>query len=266
MALPDGSAPIPKLTFWRTVREAYGLVFGDFRRFFAIAEPRLLIMLLINFGWLVIERLAGPVPEGIGQAVGLLSVPFYISFAIAWHRAILLGEGDVRSVLDIGRRGMRYFLYSLLVALLSLPILAITTGDLALITAIAGTESSGPAAATAVFALAALVGVYWIGAAISARLALVFPAIAVDAPAAPLRRAWSYGRGNSFLLGYGQFVCFAPFAAIWVVGTLAGGAGASPMAEILMLLVSQIVTFVGAAVSLAFTTLAYRQLAPRGVT
>jgi hypothetical protein len=209
---------VAKLAFWRTIGDAYLFVF---------ARP--LRLLRIGGLWLVLSVLyiyamEPPSPQGLNAAVlrsyialvvlGLLFLAVgLISFAVAWCRAVILGE--IRpwwAVLRLGRRELRFLGYVVLIGVLvSVPIFACL---LLVLRWLALTIQHAPAEFHVVVLW--ILGFEWVFMLFlwlfCARLTLLFPAVAADERHV-LRRAWARGKGSWPRLYFGPICCYLPLAA-----------------------------------------------------
>jgi hypothetical protein len=214
--------PLRNVPIFRTIGQSVGMLFGNIGGLLrAAAFPALLSLLIGLAQWHLTPealRVSGfeSDPEamaamdmagmGWGQAVSLLSWIPYTIFAVAWHRALLLGRKDGRPPLLPAWKSRHWvFLgYTLLVTL----IFAIAAAVPAIVAAVGVNAPSRGAGAglsegqSSLFAillvLVAVIATLLIMAAFM-RLALVFPARAVDERFG-LRNAWRLGRGQGWRL------------------------------------------------------------------
>ncbi len=110
---------ISKLPVWSTIVRAYGLVFANLGAFAALAAlPVALsyLVLLAGDGLAAKFELHTLVRLLLEQPLRWL---FWIAFAVAWHRYVLLGRPQDRRWLGFrfGRRELNFFLYAFLLAL-----------------------------------------------------------------------------------------------------------------------------------------------------
>ncbi len=251
-----------KIAFWRTFGAALRFTFADRARLFHVLEPRVIAAGLV----LVLGDLLGTLRVDlllVLAATWFAVLIAFASFAVAWHRAILLGPGEAaRDGLRIGRRDWRFLGYSIAIPLLvGVPLgmaASLATFAIVIVAKLGGLSALSPALVGLAMRLAAALG----GAAIMARLALVLPAIAVDEPGASLSRAWKLGRGNAWRLAAGWLLCLAAFApVVFLYLLLATGVAAESLSLQLVLgLGLMALEFLEFAVAVAFLSLAYRQL------
>ena len=188
-------------------------------------------------------------------AAELLDLPFVIAFAVAWHRATLLGEIPAGWIGGrLGRREVRYASWVLLLMLAAFIVIVLgvaasyaATGDVASATQIA-------------VVLALLVVVIFV----ATRFVLLLPAVAVGDRDAGLRWSWRLTKGHSLglflafcsvslpllVLKYGLIV-----ALQFLVGV--GRLGVDLSKGLALLPVYQILDFANMAVSIAFMSFAY---------
>jgi hypothetical protein len=241
-----------KIAFWRTFGAALRATFT--RRLLAVLEPRLIAAGLV----LVLGDILGTLRLGLLLALAATWVAVllaFTSFAVAWHRALLLGpEATAADRLRIGPREWRFVGYSLAIPLL----VGVPVG----IVASLGSFIAGAALAPAVVGPAIDAAAVLAGTVIAMRLALVLPAVAIDEPGASLVQAWQRSRGNAWRLAAGWLLCLAVFApAVFLYVLLATSVAAGSLAlELLLGLGLLALEFLEFAVAVAFLSLAYQQL------
>lgn len=252
-----------KIAFWPTIGAALRFTFGDRSRLLHVLEPRLIVTGLTLVAGEILGMLPGPSLVLVLAATWVVVLLAFASFAVAWHRSILLGAQRVAlDGLRIGKREWRFLGYSLLLPLLvGLPLgIAASLATVVVLAAgrLAGLAGLALDLLEPAVRLAALV----IGAVCAARLALILPAIAVDEPGASLRRAWERGRGNALRLAAGSLLCLAPFVPVaFLYLALVERIAADSLAlQLVLALALMVLEFLEFAVAVAFLSLAYDQL------
>lgn len=247
-----------KIVFWRTLAAAYRLTFGDLRRLVRLSEPWLTVIAgvyVIAAGLALITEPAVALDFWVFAWV-LLALCGFACFAVAWQRAILIGDAPAgRATFRIGRREWRLLGYTLGSALIvggamtlaSLPLRA--AAGLAI-----GTNVDVVAGADLIVMLGGLLGF--------GRLALVLPAVASDETGPMLARAWARGRGNTLRLTFGPLIGYVSIGVVAVAyGELAFLVAGDDLTLLFLLQLPLVpVSFLQIAVPLAFLCLAYRQL------
>lgn len=265
-----------KLAFWRVVGGAYAFTFGDARRLARAAGGWIigLSALALPAQWLLPK---GSLLAGLAAlADALLYVAGLAVFAAKWHRAALLNETVSGSdALRIGRRELRYLGYALLVVVMLGGILFAAGMLIFLPLGMLLGSARGGVLGTAGFYLCEAAISIALGAVV-ARLALALPAAALEEGGDVLETAWQRSRGNGLRLCLGAALCLLPFivaqralaaafgGALWLVGRHGIFAAAVSYSAAQLVLAALVVTlyFAAIAVTAAFFSLAYRQLAP----
>lgn len=228
MTVQETTASLPSLGIAATVSDAYSAVFGQVWLLCkAAALPFVLSLVIGGIGAVILEtHLALDI--GI-QLLGLLPV---VIFGIAWSRIVLIGpqSGAIPRPL-LGRRTWIYFGYTLVqFMLIILPMIAlafVAAGTAFLESSISPAfdlESSAAfdleSSAARVFLMVPVTfAVYLILLYFLIRLALVFPAVALDQKLG-LSGSWRLTRGNGLKLYLAMILVIIPV----VVATMIGGA------------------------------------------
>lgn len=204
------------------VRDSYRFVFGH-----------LPLLLRLGWVWLLLAWLLGAELEWLmnverGRSLAeLVALPLLVAFAVAWHRASLIGDTARRGeVPRLGRRELRYLgtLLGLLAAFLLFLILA---G--ALYVLVSGAPAEIAAAGPALRWL--IGGLLLAGLFLGVRLILVFPAIAVGDREITLRRSWQLTRGNGWRLFIAFLASCLPLMLLKYAVVLSAGYALSGMAS-----------------------------------
>lgn len=183
-----------KLPVGRLARHAYLDTIGNFRGLVRVGG----LWLLLSWALLMLARNGSALlvaAADLAVTIGAAAV------AVAWHRHILLNEALTRWMAPLDARVARYFVLTVLVALLmsTLPALVfVLSGGAAML-------SAGPGAAPPGFGplllgpITAIACLY-----VALRLQLVFPATAIGDDATTFRRSWELtrGHGGRLLLGF----------------------------------------------------------------
>jgi hypothetical protein len=184
-----------KLPVWSTIGRAYGLVFANLAAFAALAA------LPVGLSYLVLlagDSLAARLELHILARL-LLEQPlrwlFWIVFAVAWHRYVLLGRPQDRRWLGFrfGRRELRFFLYALALALpfvvAFLPLFIVPP----LLQKSHWTTQLGAMSGVGLVMLVIFAGGFFL----SVRFSFILPSVSVDRPAG-LDTAWAETRGSGW--------------------------------------------------------------------
>ena len=273
MSLPDGGKrDLVKLPVWRTIGDAYAVVFRNLGTFaslaaipFALSEP----LEFVNFAIspLTPEDYLDRSPiENWSYPLSVLLQLIWAVFAVSWHRFVLLGSRDALGLVQfrLGRREMRFFLYSLIFVL---PIFVVNfVKRLTFNRANYGLleELSLPPFATlmTLSVISIVVVVIWICCA------LIFPAVAVGSDQG-LGMAWRQLRGSTWRLVWIFVMASVPLGAIGygfgdamipMMQDVRSGEEANWTATIILSLVSSLIGFLLAAVAISALSLAYRHL------
>lgn len=255
-----------KFAFWRTLSAAYGVTFAQPGRVVAAARIWLaaLAALALALPWLTPQSppLAGAAALGAAFLQGL----GWLAFAVGWQRAILAGDAPAAR---LGRRELRFLGYALLVGVIGA---ALAATALILVLPVAVLAPILPKGF--VIAIAAKLLAFAVLGTVLARLALSFPALALDGRGDVLEQAWQHSRGNGVRLFSGLLLAGLPFVlAHQLMASLLGSSGwwtghrayalapAAALAQSLAGALLVVGSFLALAVVTAFLALAYRQLA-----
>ena len=253
-----------KIAFWQTLVAAYRFTFGDLRHFCRVAEPAFIaIGLLVTVSLAV--RLARPdAAVALAVVVAVVEMLAYVAFMVAWHRAVLLGEGAATPPpFRFARREWRFLGYSLAIPLLVGVPVGLAAGIVVAALEVAAkagalTFAAGAALETLVFIAALVAGVLGGG-----RLALALPAVALDRSGSVLRASWAASRRNAIRLASGPLLAILPFVPlVMALQLVRGAAGRGIALQLACELALAALTLVELSVAVAFVSYAYRQLAP----
>ena len=259
-----------KLSIWSTVRESYAFVWHGRRRFASLAAPAVVVLAILStlVTWLAVSTAPGDAQTRMAGPAGILfvlTVPvaifLWVVFSVAWHREILIaGESvTVGAALGWSRRQSRFLLLSIAVGLLIG--LVMVGGGLAAFAAssLFGVTQGG--LANTLFLPLYLVGLIS-ALVVSGRLALLFPAAAVDHQMT-FGQCWAATRGNGWRIAVIVFLVAVP---VWGAASLLSapigyfGQTNSLTALLLAGLVDQALGFVGVAVGVSALSIAYRAI------
>ena len=218
--MADTAATKPvKLPFWRTLGEAYGAVFGNLGTLLSLAGKWIVLLLPLYavYNWLIHPQflaLARAVSSGLpppsdGGMTTIMGALFWLiiliplsAVAVGWHRFLLRNEkpGTATGVRlnDIVKQ---YAIAALIIGLIG----QVPT---VLQQLTAGWTGDG---ATAI-QIIAFVGI-WVALAISSRLSVALPAIAIAGPGSKFGEAWNASRRNTFRLLFGMLLSLLPMIA-----------------------------------------------------
>ena len=213
-----------KIRVWEMAAESYR---------FVLSHPRD----LVRVGWLPLIALFalnlhfdGIGPTALGPAVGEAAINLLILsliaaiILVAWHRVVLLGDGDRRGVaVKLGPREMRYLLswLALSAAFLALFMIAwalAIAGGFALLVALklallltgaGGRLALGNTGQFLVLVYVAVLPAFLLASYFATRLSLVLPAMATDRRRS-LGRAWSLSAGNGWRLVLAALLVMLP--------------------------------------------------------
>jgi hypothetical protein len=243
------------------VRESYRFVFGH-----------LPLLLRLGWVWLLLAWFLGALLEWLMKAEAgrnlaeLVALPLLVAFAVAWHRASLIGGMAGRGeVARFGLRELRY-LWMLIGLLAALLLILILGGVLYLLASGAPAEvaAAGPA-------LRWLMGVFLLaGLFLGVRFILVFPAIAVGDREISLRRSWQLTRGNGWRLFFAFLASCLPlvllkYAVVVSAGyALAGAYSGRKLPELAVLMpLFLVLDFLNTAAAVGFMSRAYEAFTGR---
>jgi hypothetical protein len=207
-----------------SVRPSFTAVFiaayWDLHRVLRALWPLGLIAVLVLIGFafasLVVPRMFVPTVVGqtiLKQAIDVISLVLIAPFLIATHRFVLLGEVTRRYAIDLANPRFRLFSGWLVI----LGLLASIPAFLLIATTPSGPiyyAGSRPAPdllqALVVFAVGIALFVFLM------RIAILLPAIAVDAPGATWQNAMHDSSGNTWFIFFASLLPFLPVLVIVV--------------------------------------------------
>lgn len=256
-----------KLPFWPTLKRAYALTFANFGALIRISWKWLLLVLPFQllFFWHAFPHMAAlyqqigqpvitPMPTWFVYGSILIGILAYVAFsapAVAWHRLILRNI-EPTGVMEVDQPTLRYAGYVLLLyGLYNLPVLA---------TQLFTPANGGPPNSVQ------LIGLFVSGIALYVFIALLFrlcaflPGVALADPRASLATVWHRTRGHTFRLLFGNLLAALPFALVTMLTTYLAAIHLDPLIGTFVLPVASWFAYIGVAVGLAFTSLAYRFL------
>jgi hypothetical protein len=255
-SVPRSPPPAPAaaaLPVFATVVAAFRSVLGEGSRLVLRSAAWFGILLIVS---VISLAMASPSGFGIADLVSIVvSLAAYASLAVAWHRAVILGEtpqgaGDT---LRFGAREFR-FLGILLLAVL------IVGGPTIIATFTTMTGTEGEADPLVLLLIAAAVG--WTLFAM-ARFTLAFPLSAIDATPAPLRTSWQMSQRIWPRILAAGILAAIPFAvAGQLLGLLARGVASLTMLGLVLVVITAL-SLVQVAVMSALASHIYLHLAGR---
>ncbi len=279
-----------KLPVWNTIGEAYRFIWAERGAWLNYAAVPFVVIGLLASGYLIFiqniwgqQLLGGPplTPEQLAllpdrfhlgssgafwvamAAVIVLYYVVYVTFAVAWHRRLLLGPGatSASEIFMWRKRHWQFVLRAVLAALLAMFVAFVISFVLGLLLA---------AIAPSSFVLGFIVGII-IGLLTTLALVYVapaFPAAAVEDFEIGLKRASDLASGNVWRM-WAVFVfgLVIPFVIISIGFEIVLATALPPEVWLtsigLIVLVSvafQAVNFVGAAVGISLLSIMYRRL------
>lgn len=244
-----------KLPVWSTILGAYDFVWYERRPFLTLALPAIAILTILTIMLGAIRATAsvilstigaGASPEGavliLGLGIfgrlglGLAMLAIWVTFCVAWHRHYLVPEevATIQTALRWGRRQYRFLLIVIGVgALLVLPLIIGDALSIIIIEPIA-------------------LPVGFIGAMyIMARLALLFPATAVDHRMS-FGECWMFTRGNGWRLFLVIGLVSSPFEVTIILIEFAS------WPELVVAFADQALSFIAFSVGVSALSIAYR--------
>ncbi|WP_375593509.1 hypothetical protein ABWI00_15820 [Algihabitans albus] len=249
------SGPVARLPVFQTVADAY--------RFTLQRIGQVLTAAIVPFG---ISMSLVVLNVGTGGTLShftmLLDLFAYAVFAVAWHRALLVGEAP-SLIPRLGYRQLRFWLMSLLIPLILVGLVAVPA-------VVLGYLAGGEASAVGLFLLPlVLCGLY-----VAARFSFVFPASAVDERFG-LGASWRTTAGNAWRLIGAYLLASLPMLLAVVVllalsgpmlgfGGLLGGTGEAVgpatggALGILAIVAFSVVNYIFAAVFVSLLSLSFR--------
>ena len=276
-----------KIRFWATVGAAYGFAFAHLGQLLRAAGVWIAGCVVLEMALLLVSqrdggeimlRASDPIATILlTAALSLFGYAATIAFAVAWHRLVLTEERrDWLAALRFKGREWRFMFYgwaygSVLAVVAWIVIVAILRVAVAMLPE--GSSPSRTYLVIAVYAVAASVALFAVVVPFS-RLALGFPAIALEEPSGVWRRSWRRGKGNSVRLAFGIALSGAPMVATTVLAIVGqrwllvnerlGDVGfAGHAGEFALAVIYYLVRFGTYAVAVSFLSLCYRQLVPR---
>ncbi len=245
-----------KLPVWSTIGRAYRLVFANITAFAALAA------LPLGLSYLVL--LAG---DGLAARLELhtlvrllLEQPlrwlFWIAFAVAWHRYVLLGRPQDRRWLGFrfGRREARFFFYALLLALpfvvAFLPLFIVPP----LLQKSHWTVQAGAMAGVGLVMLAIFAGGFFC----SVRFSFILPSISVDRTGG-LETAWAETSGSGWRIFAATMLGAIPLGVVdQLLRALVIELGELPALLALLPFVQLVTSFLFTAILVSILSLAFR--------
>lgn len=210
MVTSDPAASVrPKLPAWRTTKESFGFVFGNFGQFLLVAW----LPFLITFAAQIVT-FYGP-PVALWLLSNLIYYLAYALFAVRWHRLVLLDDRGGVFTEPLAKRNFLFFGYTLLFALAPiLPILVLMLEPWWLYAQGASPQEFQQMMMPMAMWMGLLVPVVFILYLVMFRLSLLLPAAAVDRPLG-FGEAWRRLGGNTWrLIGASVLVGLAFVIAI----------------------------------------------------
>jgi len=210
--------PHQKLAVWRTIFGSIGFVWQNWAAFWRIGiMPMAIYTLLMSF--LILTNVSAAIDE-IWPGLLELAIQSLIvlSFVVAWHRFVLLGEQEIEKHrgLTYGRREWRFVLWSALVGF----IVSFTSGFVFGFINRFASRQEDPSVIVSIVAIASLSAV--LVAIPFIRIALILPSVALDQPAS-LKATWRLARGNAIRTGV--IISFAGLVVKFLFAALGGGLG-----------------------------------------
>jgi len=283
------------LPVWETVGDCYRFIWAERRAWFdyvlgpvfAVSVIPLLLMWIFLGTFQIplgptglpdIERSGGS-PLGMIFLIWFLMIGVYVSFAVAWHRRVLLGPDhtSARELFSWQRRHWTYAGQCILILLLSIMV-GIVIGflvsiPLEIVAGVLSAQGGNPAN------LVALAALTWIAAALAAFAImagpmLAFPATAIDDTELGIRAGWKLARGNRWrMVGVYILGVFIPVLIVQVLLIGLIGSGLSTMEpeslegvrqsfsfSLIINLISNAVYFLGVAIGMSMLSIMYRRL------
>ena len=256
-----------KIAFWRTIGDAFGFAF-HLGRFFRIGWIWIIAAFLADVA--VIGAATGGMLETKGS---VFLVQFFLAslifspFAVAWHRAILLGEGQGGWAMPrFGGRELAYFGLAV-----SLMLLAYAPFAPAFILARANNVAGDNPWLVQVGILGLLgVAAFVVVGFMVSRFVLCLPAIALGRRLA-FAESWRRMKGNTWRFVFGTIVVTFPIAV--VDGFIRGFIGAfvraltgsvSVTTQVFLMGIEVLFAAFNVAVGVGFLSFTYRRLADDG--
>ncbi len=199
----------PKLPVWRTAKESFGFVFGNFGQFLLVAWLPFLITLAAQ-----IVTFYGP-PVAMSLLANLIYYLAYALFAVRWHRLVLLDDRGGVFTEPLAKRNFLFFAYTLFLALTPfLPMLVVMFKPWWNFVQGASPEEFQQMMMAMAMWMPVLGLFAFILYLVMFRLSLLLPAAAVDRPLG-FGEAWRRLGGNTWrLIGASALVAIAFVIAI----------------------------------------------------
>ncbi len=246
------------LPVWLTAVDAYGSCVVNLPTFSRVALIPLCLTVLIGFASGFVAAWTGHADQFLDPfsplSVFVVSIQriFWIIFAVAWHRFILLGRGRARTTsgIDIKQRELDFFAYALAIFFISVgPYYAIM---MRMITPVGWL---------------ALVLLYWpwLMLPLVARMILVLPAAAIERRIS-FAQAWAMTRGSTWRVVSIMVLCGLPLSILLQLTyppLLLSVAGSFPLV-MLVEMAGTIIVFLQIAVAASGLSLTYRWFSQRG--
>ena len=269
-----------KLPILPIVREAYGYVWAERRLFWALAIPAVIVLALVSavsgvFGQAALT--SGLKTGALMWALAYATLQFgaVVMYSVAWHRAYLLPSDPMtpRAAYRWGQRQVRFLFayfkllgvtipFGIVVGILFSTFFAAPHGPSA-----GGAPSHIGGGATWFAWSMAIVGIW-----IYARLSMMFPAAALDAPST-IAMSWRMTKGNGFALFWIIVLVAVPITGISfliteaIIGLYrATTVGNTLTVNLLISLITIFMTFIGLAVGVSAVSISYKRLIDAGVT
>ena len=196
-----------KLPILPIVREAYGYVWAERRLFWALAIPAVIVLALIGavsgvFGQAALT--SGHKTSAMIWALvyAMLQFAAVVMYSVAWHRAYLVPSDPMtpRGAYMWGGRQVRFLLAYFKLLAITIPF-GIVVGILfsTLFASHQGTSAGGAPPHLTAGATWFAWGMAVIGMWIYGRLAMMFPAAALDAPST-IATSWRMTKNNGFAM------------------------------------------------------------------
>ena len=237
---PPAGGPIDILA---AVKTAFSLVFENVRLALDLAWLPFALLVVAEIVALLLGATGrfGMMLAGLVRSFGFLV--FGTIFIVRWHRFVLIGETASDGLFPPGW-GL-FFIAAIKVTL------GVIVGMVLLMLI-------GMVPPHLLTGLIAVIGSIALAVA-SSRLALVFPAAAIERPIA-LRTAWELAAGNFWRLFACLVLCYLPFAVLHYLLRESGGASGA-IVWLVFQIIGLAVSFAGVAVVASLLSGLYRQLA-----
>lgn len=255
---------------WQTAGETYRFVFGNLGALAQIALLPFVFNVVVLLGAQALMQgggMPGMMHFGSFLLVWLVQLAFYVTFAVAWHRHYLVGPGEAGIFVTLQWQ-QRHWRFAIKGILLGICILLIGFIVSAISLQIIGPMLVGPDMfgrglyiLLGVQTAMSLVFYYLLS-----RFLLAFPAASVDDPEIGLSASWDLTDGNSFRFFFVLILALAPLYVIEYGGSWLGASLLEPndmpstAVVALFAVLSEILTFIGLALSTTAASITYRKL------